>query len=85
MECEASAIQAKSRFGDIGDKDDVSWLCMRYCYANGLIADIMMDAEGVRFELTRPFGLPVFKTGAFNRSATPPKAVVAGSVPSLWT
>src|SRR5439155_4188840 len=30
-------------------------------------------AEGVRFELTRPFGLPVFKTGAFNRSATPPK------------
>jgi hypothetical protein len=29
-------------------------------------------AEGVRFELTRPFGLPVFKTGAFNRSATPP-------------
>ena len=30
-------------------------------------------AEGVRFELTRPFGLPVFKTGAFNRSATPPQ------------
>jgi hypothetical protein len=30
-------------------------------------------AEGVRFELTRPFGLPVFKTGAFNRSATPPE------------
>jgi hypothetical protein len=29
-------------------------------------------AEGVRFELTRPFGLPVFKTGAINRSATPP-------------
>src|SRR6266478_691873 len=28
--------------------------------------------EGVRFELTRPFGLPVFKTGAINRSATPP-------------
>jgi len=27
----------------------------------------------VRFELTRPFGLPVFKTGAINRSATPPK------------
>jgi hypothetical protein len=26
----------------------------------------------VRFELTRPFGLPVFKTGAINRSATPP-------------
>jgi hypothetical protein len=34
--------------------------------------------EGVRFELTRPFGLPVFKTGAINRSATPP--VVAGCV-----
>ena len=31
-----------------------------------------MRAEGVRFELTRPFGLPVFKTGAINRSATPP-------------
>jgi hypothetical protein len=30
------------------------------------------EAEGVRFELTRPFGLPVFKTGAINRSATPP-------------
>jgi hypothetical protein len=34
-----------------------------------------MSAEGVRFELTRPFGLPVFKTGAINRSATPPRAV----------
>src|SRR2546421_2680090 len=31
------------------------------------------SAEGVRFELTRPFGLPVFKTGAINRSATPPE------------
>ena len=31
-----------------------------------------MGAEGVRFELTRPFSLPVFKTGAINRSATPP-------------
>jgi hypothetical protein len=30
-------------------------------------------AEGVRFELTRPFGLPVFKTSAINRSATPPE------------
>src|SRR5258707_10024367 len=29
-------------------------------------------AEGGRFELTTPFGLPVFKTGAINRSATPP-------------
>ena len=44
-------------------------------------------AEGVRFELTRPFGLPVFKTGAINRSATPPAAqnVLARSVPSLTT
>jgi hypothetical protein len=33
---------------------------------------IIKEAEGVRFELTRPFGLPVFKTGAINRSATPP-------------
>jgi hypothetical protein len=33
----------------------------------------MKVAEGVRFELTRPFGLPVFKTGAINRSATPPE------------
>lgn len=30
-------------------------------------------AEGVRFELTGPFGPPVFKTGAINRSATPPR------------
>jgi hypothetical protein len=29
-------------------------------------------AEGVGFEPTRPFGLPVFKTGAFDHSATPP-------------
>jgi hypothetical protein len=29
-------------------------------------------AEGVRFELTKPFGSPVFKTGAINRSATLP-------------
>lgn len=27
----------------------------------------------MRFELTRPFSLPVFKTGAINRSATPPE------------
>jgi hypothetical protein len=37
-------------------------------------------AEGVRFELTRPFGLPVFKTGAINHSATPPGVqTVAGN------
>jgi hypothetical protein len=31
----------------------------------------------VRFELTRPLGLPVFKTGAINRSATPPERLCA--------
>jgi hypothetical protein len=36
----------------------------------------MRKAEGVRFELTRPFGLPVFKTGAINRSATPPSGAL---------
>ena len=29
-------------------------------------------AEAVRFELTNPCGSPVFKTGAFNHSATLP-------------
>ena len=29
-------------------------------------------AEGVGFEPTKPCGIPVFKTGAFDRSATPP-------------
>jgi hypothetical protein len=37
-------------------------------------------AEGVRFELTRPFGLPVFKTGAINRSATPPGEPLIGKL-----
>src|ERR1700747_1235778 len=32
-------------------------------------------AEGVGFEPTRPFGLPVFKTGAINHSTTPPQVV----------
>jgi hypothetical protein len=32
-------------------------------------------AEGVGFEPTDPYGSPVFKTGAFNRSAIPPLAV----------
>jgi hypothetical protein len=41
----------------------------RRCRCKCLIIKV---AEGVRFELTRPFGLPVFKTGAINRSATPP-------------
>jgi len=30
-------------------------------------------AEGVRFELTRPFGLAVFKTAVLNHSTTPPR------------
>jgi hypothetical protein len=29
-------------------------------------------AEGVGFEPTIPCGMPVFKTGAFDHSATPP-------------
>src|SRR5205809_7856242 len=45
---------------------------MLKCYASASCAPSTRLAEGVRFELTRPFGLPVFKTGAFNRSATPP-------------
>ncbi len=32
----------------------------------------MEMAEAVRFELTKSCPLPVFKTGAFNHSATPP-------------
>ena len=30
-------------------------------------------AEGEGFEPPIPCGIPVFKTGAFNRSATPPQ------------
>ena len=30
-------------------------------------------AEGVGFEPTRAFALPVFKTGAINHSTTPPR------------
>ena len=45
---------------------------MSKCYAIDLADRSTREAEGVRFELTRPFGLPVFKTGAINRSATPP-------------
>lgn len=33
---------------------------------------IEMKAEGGRFELPDPFGSPIFKTGGFNRSPTPP-------------
>ncbi len=32
-------------------------------------------AEGVGFEPTLPFGKPVFKTGAFGRSAIPPLSI----------
>src|SRR5262249_13824008 len=46
-----------------------AWLVMRRRQRKCLIIKV---AEGVRFELTRAFGLPVFKTGAINRSATPP-------------
>src|SRR5437764_12244517 len=49
---------------------------MLNCYAISLCAAPARKAEGVRFELTRPFGLPVFKTGAINRSATPPGSFV---------
>src|SRR5579862_5488235 len=33
-------------------------------------------AEGARFELANPFRSPVFKTGALNRSATPPATIL---------
>jgi hypothetical protein len=54
---------------------DFSALVMLNCYAFRHSYHKCLNinvAEGVRFELTRPFGLPVFKTGAINRSATPP-------------
>ena len=40
-------------------------------------------AEAVRFELTNPCGLPVFKTGAIDHSATLPCCV--GSSLSILT
>ena len=51
---------------------------MQKRHAFGLGGSFMREAEGVRFELTRPFGLPVFKTGAINRSATPPGKLAIG-------
>jgi hypothetical protein len=51
--------------GAVVRKDESGYKCL-----------IINETEGVRFELTRPFGLPVFKTGAINRSATPPKKLV---------
>jgi membrane-associated phospholipid phosphatase len=43
------------------------------CVARWLLSEIRNElAEGVGFEPTRAFALPVFKTGAINRSTTPP-------------
>ncbi len=44
--------------------------------SSGFIDDrkLLELAEGVGFEPTRTFALPVFKTGAINRSTTPPKS-----------
>ena len=42
----------------------------------------MCVAEGVGFEPTFPFGIPVFKTGALSRSATPPVAVAVSETRS---
>ena len=35
------------------------------------------STDRVRFELTIPLGMPVFKTGAFNRSATYPSHILS--------
>src|SRR5205814_5405774 len=61
----AAAIVAK--------RCELTWL-VRFPFREATISgdELQELAEGVRFELTRPFGLPVFKTGAINRSATPP-------------
>ena len=40
-------------------------------------------AEAVRFELTDPFGPPVFKTGAIDRSATPPQGAHSNTTRGL--
>jgi hypothetical protein len=45
--------------------------------------DVVKLAEGVGFEPTKACALPVFKTGAINRSTTPPEISIARSVPSL--
>ena len=39
-------------------------------------------AEGVGFEPTFPFGIPVFKTGALSRSATPPYGLSLSASPN---
>ena len=35
---------------------------------------VILQAEGEGFEPSNACALPVFKTGAFNRSATPPRS-----------
>ena len=40
-------------------------------------------AEAVRFELTDPFGPPVFKTGAIDHSATPPQGAHSNTTRGL--
>jgi hypothetical protein len=52
-------------------------MCAEY---DTVVANRREVAEGVGFEPTRPFGLPVFKTGAINHSTTPPE-----QVHDVWT
>ena len=66
----ASCFAQRIRFYS-GKRGQMRRRC-RSCEAPG---GAKQDGGGVRFELTRPFGLPVFKTGAINRSATPPAKV----------
>src|SRR5947207_8857660 len=62
----------KLRFG-FGVRSRSREILTLRCRARQSKGPVRLGPEGVRFELTRPFGLPVFKTGAFNRSATPPR------------
>lgn len=41
-------------------------------------------AEGVGFEPTVPCGTPVFKTGAFDHSATPPRCAEDSMDSRIW-
>ena len=43
------------------------------------VVETWEKAEGVGFEPTMPCGIPVFKTGAFDRSATPPRRLYTGT------
>ena len=41
-----------------------------------------LEAEGAGFEpAVQGYRTPVFKTGAFDHSATPPRGIVAGAAP----